>query len=165
MAVHVSLGERLAYGTPIDPVIDHDEIHVVPRSTTALIGRFLISAIFLIGGVAKLTDTANTAQYMTAVGIPHAETLAIIAGIAEVCGGIAIAFGFLTRIGALGLVLYLIPTTLIFHSFWRFDEPEAKTQMVQFMKNLAVMGGLTVLFAYGPGRFSIDALLRRPKQP
>jgi putative oxidoreductase len=165
MAVHVSLGERLAYGTPIDPVVDHTEIHVVPRSTTALIGRLLIAALFLTSGVAKLVDTANTGQFMTAVGIPHAETLAMIAGVAEICGGLAIALGFLTRIGAIGLALYLIPTTLIFHSFWRFDEPEAKTQMVNFMKNLCIIGGLAMVFAFGPGRFSLDALLRRPKQP
>jgi putative oxidoreductase len=165
MAVHVSLGERLAYGTPIDPVLDHTEIHVVPRSTTALIGRLLIAAIFLLSGTAKLVDTATTAQYMSAVGIPHAETLAIIAGLAEICGGLAVACGFLTRMAALGLILYLIPTTLIFHSFWNFDEPEMKMQMVNFMKNLCIIGGLTMLFGFGPGRFSIDAKLRQPKQP
>jgi putative oxidoreductase len=165
MAVHsVSLAERIAYGTPVDPVED-TYVHVVERSTTALIGRILISGIFIVSGIAKLVDTSGAAGYMTAVGIPYAPTLAVIAGLAELAGGVAILLGFLSRLGAIGLFLYLIPTTLIFHSFWRFDDPEAKTQMVNFMKNLCIMGGLAMLYAFGPGRFSIDAAMRRPKQP
>jgi len=102
---------------------------------------------------------------MTQAGIPAARTLAVIAGLAEIAGGLSIAFGFLARLGALGLFLYMIPVTLTFHHFWTFEGAEQKTQLVNFMKNLAIMGGLLVLYAEGPARYSIDARLRRPKEP
>jgi putative oxidoreductase len=148
------------------PATDGDDIVVLspqyPRA--ALIARFLIAAIFVVSGTAKLTDTAATAAHMTEMGIPYADTLAMIAGAAEIVGAISIALGFLTRIGSIGLVLFMIPTTLIFHAFWNYEGKERLPQMVNFMKNLAIMGGLTSLFAFGAGRFSIDHLLRRPRR-
>ena len=157
------IAERIAYGRPLTFAEEAaSPVHLVPRATTALIGRILIASIFLVSGIAKLTDTANTAGYMTQVGIPHALTLAVIAGLCEVAGGLAIAFGFLGRLGALGLFLFMIPTTIIFHGFWRLEGAEAKMQMVNFMKNLGIMGGLLLLVAQGPNRFSLDAKLRRP---
>jgi putative oxidoreductase len=156
-----SVAERVAFGRAIDPSEDLTT-HVVPRPTWALAGRVLLSLIFLISGFAKLTDTAGTVVHMEANGIPSAYALAIIAGLAEVCGGLAILFGFLTRIGALGLMIFLIPVQLLFHSFWTMEGMEAQTQMANFVKNLAIMGGLALLVAYGAGRYSIDARLRRP---
>jgi putative oxidoreductase len=157
------IAERIAYGRPID--FDHEEdipVAMVPRKTAALIGRILLGAIFVVSGIAKLTDTASTVGYMTAQGIPYAHGLAIFAGVCEVAGGLAVAFGFLTRLAALGLFLFLIPTTFIFHNFWALEGAEAKTQMVSFLKNLAIMGGLVLLWAQGPNRLSVDARLRRP---
>jgi putative oxidoreductase len=160
------IAERIAYGRPIDLEEDADgPVHLVPRATTALIGRILISAIFIVSGISKLTDVAGTAGYMTSVGIPHAETLAVIAGICELAGGLAVLFGFLGRLASLGLFLLLIPTTLLFHRFWAVEGAEAKMQMVNFLKNLAVMGGLLLLYAHGPGRYSVDARVRRPLAP
>ncbi len=162
--MHPSIAERAAYGTPLDPVADDTPIHLVPRSGTALLGRILISGIFLLSGFAKLTDPAGAIGYMTAQGIPYAEILVYVAGIGELLGGVAVLFGFLSRLAALGLFVFLIPTTFYFHSFWTMSGAEAKTQMVNFMKNLAIMGGLLTLFAHGPGRFSIDARLRGPRE-
>jgi len=158
----VSTAERFAYG---QPVVTTDTVRVAPRSTAALIGRILIAAIFITSGLAKLFDLNTTAGYMTQAGIPAARTLAVIAGLAEIAGGLSIAFGFLARLGALGLFLYMIPVTLTFHHFWTFEGAEQKAQLVNFMKNLAIMGGLLVLYAEGPARYSIDARLRRPKEP
>jgi putative oxidoreductase len=133
----------------------------VPRSTTDLIGRILLASIFLVSGIAKLTDTDHTAGYMTSVGIPSAHALALVAGTAEILGGVAILLGVLTRAGAAGLFLFMVPTTLLFHHFWDLEGADQKTQMVNFMKNLAIMGGLAELVAHGAGRFSIDAWLQR----
>ena len=160
-----STAERIAFGRPIDPVRDDTPVHVAQRPTTALIGRILIGAIFLVSGIAKLTDTSGTAGYMDAVGIPYARQLAMIAGCAEILGALSIIFGFLTRLGALGLMLFLVPTTFLFHSFWTFDGAEMKTQLVNFMKNLAIIGGLAMIFAFGPSRYSIDQKIRQPLQP
>jgi putative oxidoreductase len=131
------------------------------QATMSLLGRLLIAAIFLMSGIAKLTDTPGTVAHMTSMGIPYADTLAVVAGVAEVLGGISIAVGLLTRIGAFGLILFMIPTTLIFHAFWNYHGEERLPQMVNFMKNLAIIGGLATLVAFGAGRFRLG---RRPQR-
>lgn len=163
MLQQATFAERFAYGRPLDAA-DDDMIRTVSRPTVALVARILIGTIFLISGFAKLTDTEQTAAYMTQMGIPAAHTLALVAGCAEVLGALSIIFGVLTRIGAIGLTLFMIPTTLLFHAFWNFTGMEQRTQMVDFVKNLAIIGGLSMLVAFGPGRYSIDAKLRWPKQ-
>lgn len=120
--------------------------------------------MFFVSGAAKLTDTAGTAAHMTAAGIPEAHTLALIAGIAEIAGALSIATGFLARIGSVGLILFLIPTTLIFHPFWNFEGQQQVMQMSNFLKNCAVAGGLALLVANGAGRYSVDFALRRPQE-
>jgi putative oxidoreductase len=146
-----------------DVLIQHDVLDSSWRSSMALIGRLLIAAIFLMSGIAKLTDTPGTVAHMTAAGIPYADTLAIVAGVAEILGAAAIALGLLTRLGAFGLFLYMIPTTVIFHGFWNFHGAERLPQMVNFMKNLAIMGGLATLVAFGAPRLSLSHRVRRSR--
>src|SRR5262249_652866 len=98
-------------------------------------------------------------------GIPFPETLAMIAGTAEVLGALSLMTGALIRLGALGLILYLIPTTLLFHNFWAFEGDAQQMQLANFLKNLGIIAGLLLLVSYGPGRYSIDSLLRRPMEP
>lgn len=165
MIHHTSIAERLAFGRPVDPVADDTPVHVAQRPTTALIGRILIAAIFVTGGIAKLTDTAGTVGYMESAGVPYAYPLAILAGIVEIVGGLSLVFGVVARLGALLLVLYLIPVTLVMHAFWNLEGADYQMQMVQFMKNLAIMGGLLTVFAFGASRYSIDKKIREPIQP
>ena|SRR5687768_8271456 len=159
------IAERLTFGRPVDPVVDDTPVRVADRPATALVGRILIGAIFVMSGIAKLTNTEETVAHMTSAGIPMAHTLAIVAGVAEVAGGLALVFGLLTRLAALGLILFMIPTTLIFHAFWTFEGAEQKMQMINFMKNLAIIGGLATVFAFGPSRYSVDKKIREPLQP
>jgi putative oxidoreductase len=161
---HASLAERFAFGTPLEEDAE-PHIGVVPRSTTMLVARVLISAIFLLSGIAKLTDPAGAIGHMERVGLPNANVLLYVAAFAEILGGLAVLSGFLARVGSLGLVVYLAITTLVFHRFWELQGQEMVMQNVQFMKNLAIMGGLLLLYAVGPGRYSIDARLRRPFSP
>lgn len=132
-----------------------------PSAGVALFGRILMSAIFIGSGLTKLMSLDQTAGYMTHAGIPAAHALAVIAALVEICGGLAVLLGFLTQLATAGLFLYLIPVTLIFHHFWGLHGMERQMQMANFMKNLAIMGGLAVLFARGPGRLSLDAKLFR----
>jgi putative oxidoreductase len=157
------IAERIAFGRPLDPARDTSVACPAPRSGTMLIGRILMASIFLMSGANKLMAIDQTAATMTAEGIPEARVLALIAALAEVAGGLSILFGFLTRIGAFGLILFMIPATLIFHDFWMFSGKEQHTQMISFMKNLAMIGGLLFLVAQGAGRYSLDAKLRAPK--
>ena len=160
-----TLAERLVYGRPVDAEREYDEIRVARRPLTVLIGRIFLGAIFLLSGIMKFADSEKAAGYLQAQGVPYAHVLLVIAATAEVLGALAIITGFLGRLGALGLFLYLIPVTLVFHGFWNFTGQEQVTQVANFMKNLAIMGGLLVLFAYGPGRYSLDAPMRRPVEP
>lgn len=162
--MQATMAERIAYGTPIGAVAD-DTIRVADRPGTALIGRICISGIFFVSGFAKLVALSGTVEQMAAAGIPQARTFAVIAAAAEILGAAAIMFGLLTRVGALGLIIYLIPTTLVFHAFWNYTGGAQQMQLVNFLKNLAIGGGLAMLVAYGAGRYSLDARLRRPMQP
>jgi putative oxidoreductase len=159
-----TIAERIVFGRPIEAT-EERTIHLAPRPITALLGRFAIAAIFLVSGSAKLLDVSGTAAHMSAVGIPYPETLAMFAGVAEILGALSLSFGALTRIGALGLIAFMIPTTVLFHGFWMYEGDEQRMQMAEFLKNVGITGGLLMLLAYGPGRYSIDSLLRRPFDP
>ncbi len=157
MASH-SIAERVAFGRPMGPISAAVTPQVVPRPATALVARALIAAIFVTSGIAKLADPAGTNAHMVAHGLPAVDLLRTLAAFVEIAGGLSILLGALTRIGAIGLIVFLIPTTLVFHDFWNH-----KDQIPQFFKNLAIIGGLALLVAYGPGRYSVDARLREPK--
>jgi len=161
----VTAVERFTFGRPLDPSRDVTLIPLAARPATALAGRILLSVIFLVSGSAKLFDPGGTAAHMTAAGIPNAEVLLWIAAAAEILGGLALATGFLTRVAALGLIVFLIPTTLAFHHFWNLTGMDRVIQASNFFKNLGIAGGLALLVAYGAGRFSLDYLVRRPMQP
>lgn len=171
MPMNPRIAERPAFGRPHSASdvrasdvraheVSDDLIRDASLPTMALVGRCLLAAIFIVSGTAKLTDLPGTVAHMTQAGIPYANTLALVAGAAEILGGLAIAVGFLTRAAALGLILFMIPTTLVFHAFWNFTGEQRLPQMVNFMKNLGIIGGLAVLMAQGPGRISLDRRIR-----
>src|SRR5262249_14948673 len=114
-------------------------------------------------GIAKLTDPSGAMGFMTKAGVPHADVMVYVAAVAEIVGGLAVLFGFLARLGAAGLFVYLAVVSYFMHRFWAVPAEESRMQLVNFMKNLCIMGGLAMVVAFGPGRYSIDGLLRRPK--
>ena len=119
---------------------------------TSCLGRILLASIFLMSGVHKLMDPQGTQEFMISMGMTTATTLFYAAAVAiEIGGGFSLLMGFMTRAGALLLALFMIPTTLIFHS--NFADPN---QMIHFLKNLAITGGLLYVMTYGPGRLSVD---------
>jgi len=155
MPMNPSIAERRVFGRPISEIDDDVVVdHTAQHPTIALVGRFLLAALFLMSGISKLTDTAGTAAHMTAAGIPYAEALAMV-------GAVSLVIGLLTRIGSVGLILFMIPTTVIFHGFWNYEGAERVPQMINFMKNLAIIGGLAIAVAFGAGRFSLDHVLHR----
>ncbi|RJP24972.1 MAG: DoxX family protein [Candidatus Abyssobacteria bacterium SURF_5] len=122
-----------------------------------LISRILLGHIFLIAGIEKVFNIDGTQAYMASKGMPF-TLLFLLAAIAfEAGGGLSLILGYKARWGALALVLFLIPTTLIFHT--NFAEP---MQQAMFMKNLAIMGGLLMIASYGPGKLSLDGRKGHP---
>jgi putative oxidoreductase len=126
------------------------------QSLTALFGRILLSAIFLISGFAKITDWSGTAGHMEKAGMVAIPLFLVGAIVLEIGGGLSVHLGWFTRIGTVALVVFLVAATLVFHNFWAYDGAERTQQMINFMKNLAIMGGLLTLMAFGPGRYSVD---------
>lgn len=128
-----------------------------PASLTALLGRVLLSAIFLMSGVMKImtwSHTVETMQHKGMTAVPFLLGCAI--GIELVCGFLVL-IGFKTKFAAWILFLFLIPVTLTFHDFWKYEGSARENQTQHFMKNVTIMGGLLTLAAAGAGGLSIDA--------
>jgi putative oxidoreductase len=121
-----------------------------------LLGRILLALIFLISGLGKIFDWQGTAGYMASKGMPLIPFFLLGAIVLELAGGLAVLLGFKARIGALLLIVFLIPATLIFHNFWTLTGMERQIQMIMFLKNLAIMGGLLLVVGLGPGPLSLD---------
>lgn len=114
-----------------------------------LAARILMSQIFLISGFGKITGYAGTQAYMAKMGVPGALLPLVI--LTELGGGLALLFGFQTRWAALALAGFTVVSALIFHL-----KPGDQMQMINFMKNLAMAGGLLMFVRYGAGAPAID---------
>lgn len=112
------------------------------------VGRVLLSLVFILSGISKIIDWPGTAAYMAAQGLPLVPLLLGLAAAIEILGGISLLLGWNARWGAWLLFLYLIPVTLVFHNFWALAGAEQQTQLVNFLKNLSIMGGLLLVAAY-----------------
>ncbi|RMG94678.1 MAG: DoxX family protein [Deltaproteobacteria bacterium] len=121
------------------------------------VARTLLALIFVASGLAKIPGWDRTAAMMAAEGMPWVPLFLVGAIVVEVLGGLSVLFGYRARWGALALAAFLVPTTLIFHDFWTFAGMERQIQMIMFMKNLSIMGGLLFVAATGAGPFSLDA--------
>jgi len=116
-----------------------------------VVGRVLIAAIFVLGGFGKITAPAMTQGYIAAVGLPLPAIAYAIAVIVELGGGILLVVGYQTRLVALVLAVFCVATAFGFHS--NFAD---QNQMINFMKNIAMTGGLLQVVAFGAGAFSLD---------
>ena len=121
-------------------------------STTILLGRILLAVIFLLSGFGKLTAIAGTAGYFGSLGLPAPTATAVVVGLIELLGGLAILVGFQTRIAAWVLAIFTVATGLVAHTGWA-----DQNQMIHFLKNVAITGGFLLLASSGPGAYSIDA--------
>jgi len=141
------------------------------RTLIGLLGRWCLSIIFIISGVSKIFDwqgvehslvnaMCETASYyynnerireILEYIIPQASILLVVAVAFEIIGGVLIFIGVQVRLGAFLLILFIIPTTFFFHHFWQLQGGDRDLQLVMFMKNLSIFGGLLLLLAYGKG--------------
>jgi putative oxidoreductase len=121
------------------------------NAALALLGRVLMSAIFIQGGWGKLTHLAGTATYIGSHDLPLPYIAAIVAVVVELGGGLAVLIGLRTRIVAVVLALWCIATAMIAHY-----HPGDANQMIHFMKNVCMAGGFLILAAWGAGALSVD---------
>lgn len=122
-----------------------------------LLSRVFFSMIFILSGMMHLFDFKNMSQYSASLGVPLPGLATIITGIMILLGGLSILFGYKVKIGAILIIIFLVPTTFIAHNFWAIADPMiAQTQMAMFMKNFAMLGGAILFYHYGTGPFSIE---------
>ena len=122
-----------------------------------VIARVLLAAMFILAGFSKFGNLQGTAGYIASGGLPLASVLAFLVASLEVVGGLALAIGFQARIAAAALAGFTLLATFLFHNFWAMPAEQAFVQQLMFMKNLAVVGGLLMVFSFGAGPASVDS--------
>ena len=127
------------------------------------LSRFLVAAIFLMSGAGKIFGFNQTAGMMESVGFPAPQFFLVGAILLELFGGLSILLGFKARWGAIALIVFLIPATIIFHASGIADPANGQGQMIHTLKNLAIMGALVNILANVAGAFALDNFLEREK--
>ncbi|WP_273727026.1 DoxX family protein [Brucella gallinifaecis] len=127
---------------------------ITPQSNgvATLVARVFLSILFILAGFSKLTAISGTAGYFAGLGLPVPTATAVLVGLVEFVGGLAILVGFQTRIAAVIVALFTIGATLVAH----MNFAEGMNAMMA-QKNLAIAGGLILLALHGAGSISIDA--------
>lgn len=131
-------------------------MNVQMQNAALLAGRILLAVLFIISGWGKIGNFAGTAGYMASAGLPFVEVLLAFTIAIELSGGLLLVLGWKTRWAALVIFLFLIPATFIFHAFWSAPVEQAAMQQIQFLKNVAIMGGMLLLAASGPGAWALE---------
>lgn len=134
------------------------------ENLAALIGRFLISFIFIFSGIHKIIDFAGNVGFVASKGMPFPTFLLIISIIVEIVAGLMVLLGWYARIAAIILSLFIIIVTLVFHPFWTYPPEQAGIQMTMFWKNFAMLGGLLYIFAFGAGKYSLKYLMHHKRK-
>lgn len=126
-------------------------------NTAALVGRILLALIFITSGFNKITGFDGTVGYIASKGLPLPQVGAIIAILVELGGGLLLLVGFKARWAALVIALFTLAAGILFHNYWSMtDAAQITANRINFWKNVAISGGMLMVFAFGPGRYSVD---------
>jgi putative oxidoreductase len=119
-----------------------------------LVARIFISSLFIWAGAAKAVHWKGSAEYMQFKKMPKSLLPAAI--LLQIVGGLSVLLGYEARVGALLLIVFVIPSAIKMHDFWNSQGDEKMTQKTMFMKDMAVLGGLLVFLVTGAGRFAFN---------
>ena len=134
----------------------HSAIAPSVADAAALVGRILLALLFLKSGWGKIGGFEQTAAMMASKGIPMAEVALIVTILVELGAGIMLVVGYKARWAALAIAAWLVPVTIMFHGFWAVPADQVQNQTNHFFKNVAIFGGMLMVFAFGAGRYSLD---------
>jgi putative oxidoreductase len=143
-----------------------EQMASIAQGFVSLLARLLLAAIFLASAIGnKIPQFQATADYMASEGVPNPK-LALFGAIGLLLlGGISLLAGAWTRIGSFFLLVFIVAATYYFHDFWKFADPtQRQLQTIQFMKNLAISGGLLSLIAFGGGPWSVDGWITKRRE-
>jgi putative oxidoreductase len=149
--------ERFAFGRAEPVVVQRTRVW----SGLMVLGRAMIATVFVWMGIDKVMTWGAYVSYMNAEGMRAIPFFLAAAIVIEIVGGLMIFTGTFTRFAAVGLCLYLIPVTLIFHDFWNEGGLARQYDLFHFLKNVAIMGGLLAVTSLGPSRYTLDNQIRR----
>ena len=121
-----------------------------------LLGRILIGAPFVMSGLGKLAAYGATVGYIAAMGLPVPPLAFVLAVLTELGGGLLLLSGYRARVVSVGMAVFCIVTAMFFHHNWA-----DQNQMIHFLKNVMMAGGLLQITYFGAGAFSLDALFSR----
>ena len=127
------------------------------QNPLTLVGRILLALLFIPAGVSKLTGFAGTVGYIASKGVPFPELAAGAAIGIELGLGLLLLVGFQARWAALGIAFFTFVVSFIFHNFWALPADQVLMNQQAFFKNMAIVGGLLTVAAWGAGRWSMDA--------
>ena len=126
-------------------------------NAAALVGRILLALIFITSGFNKIMGFEGTVGYIASKGLPLPQVGAIVAILCELGGGLLLAIGFKARWAALVLALFTLAAAILFHNYWALsDAAQIAANKINFWKNVSISGGMLMVFAFGPGRYSVD---------
>lgn len=128
------------------------------QGIVAVLGRILLCTIFLLSAVGnKIPSFSAVAGLMAKEGVPAPQVMLAGAIVFLIAGSLSVILGYKARIGAALLLAFLVLATYYFHDFWTLSDPQAKQeQMIQFMKNLGLIGAMLLVIANGSGPMSLD---------
>ncbi|MEP6589373.1 MAG: DoxX family protein [Polaromonas sp.] len=126
------------------------------QNPLSLIGRILLALLFVPAGFGKITGFAGTVGYIASKGVPLPELAAAAAVGVELGLGLLLLIGWQTRWAALGIALFTLVISFIFHNFWAVPADQMLMQQQNFFKNMAIVGGLLTVAAWGAGAWSFD---------
>lgn len=126
------------------------------QNPLSLLGRILLALLFVPSGFSKIGGFAGTVGYIASKGVPLPELAAAAAIGVELGLGLLLLIGWQTRWAALGIALFTVVITFIFHNFWAVPAEQVMAQQQNFFKNMAAVGGLLTVAAWGAGAWSVD---------
>lgn len=126
------------------------------QNPLSLIGRILLALLFVPSGFSKIGGFAGTVGYIASKGVPLPELAAAAAIGVELGLGLLLLIGWQTRWAALGIAVFTVVITFIFHNFWSVPAEQVMAQQQNFFKNMAAVGGLLTVAAWGAGAWSVD---------
>jgi len=133
-----------------------DALCNLAKTYAPLLGRILVSILFLRSAIGKITGFSIVAAGMAKKGIPFSEVLLVGAIFCEIAGSLALILGWKARWGALLLIIFMIPVTLLYHDFWNLEAAQYRNQLIHFMKNLTIFGALVFILGVGSGPLSLE---------
>lgn len=128
----------------------------VIKDLAILVARICISSVFIWAAFEKLINWSGTVDYVKQKNIPYAALALPLAIAIQIFGGLSLLLGYQIRIGALILILFIVPAAIRFHDFWNLEGSVRTLEKTLFMKDVAIFGSLIMILVMGGGRFCLN---------